>query len=274
MTMSDMTGVNEPIAEVSLTSNVSRPASEAVVPDELVDQVMAKVDAEGLELLGADGVLAQLTKRVLERALDDELTVELGYERGDPDGRGSGNSRNGTSPKTVLTEIGAVPLAIPRDRNGSFEPQLIPKHSRRLDGFNERIISLYAGGLTVRDIRRHLAKIYQVDVSPELISRVTDGIVEELNEWQTRPLEAVYPIMYIDALVIKVRDHGTVVNKPAYLAIGVDVEGRKQVLGIGLGDGDEGAKYWLTVLTEIRNRGVTDVLIAADDERVLDAAVA
>jgi transposase-like protein len=266
MTMSDMTNLNEPAAERSGTSSASAgPVADAVVPDDLVDQVMAKVDAEGLELLGADGVLAQLTQAVLERALDDELTVDLGYERGDPAGHGSGNSRNGTSPKTVLTEIGPIPLAIPRDRNGSFEPQLIPKHSRRLDGFNERIVSLYAGGLTTRDIRRHLAKIYQVDVSPELISRVTDGIVEELNEWQSRPLEAVYPILYIDALVIKVRDHGTVVNKPAYLGIGVDVEGRKQVLGIWLGDADEGAKYWLTVLTEIRNRGVTDVLIVCCD---------
>lgn len=236
-----------------------------IVPAKLLDQLMAKVDAEGLELLGTDGVLAQLTKAVIERALDEELTDELGYERGDRAGRGSGNNRNGTTPKTVLTEIGPVDLDIPRDRNGDFEPKLIPKHSRRLEGFNERIIALYAGGMTVRDIRRHLAKIYGVEVSPELISRVTDGIVDELAEWQNRPLDSVYPILYIDALVIKVRDGGSVRNKAAYLAIGVDVEGRKQVLGIWLGDGDEGAKYWLNVLTEIKHRGVQDVLIVCCD---------
>jgi putative transposase len=141
----------------------------------------------------------------------------------------------------------------------------VPKHARRLEGFNERIVSLYAGGMTTRDIRRHLAKIYGVDVSPELISRVTDGIIDELREWQTRPLDAVYPIVYIDALVIKVRDNGTVINKAAYVAIGVDVEGRKHVLGVWLGDGGEGSKFWLTVLTEIRNRGVNDVIFVCCD---------
>jgi putative transposase len=235
------------------------------VPEDVVDRLMAKVDAEGLELLGPEGVLADLTKRVLERALDEELTDELGYERGDPGGRGSGNSRNGTSPKRILTELGPVDLDIPRDRNGEFDPRLVPKHARRLKGFNERIIGLYAGGMTTRDIRRHLAKMYGVEVSPELISRVTDGVVEELLEWQNRPLEAVYPIMYIDALVVKVRDAGTVRNKAVYLAIGVDVEGRKQVLGLWMGDGGEGAKFWLAVLTEIRNRGVADVLIVCCD---------
>jgi putative transposase len=237
----------------------------AQIPAEIVDQLMATVDAEDLELLGPDGVLATLTKSILERALDEELTADLGYERGDPAGRGSGNSRNGTSPKTVLTDIGAVDLDIPRDRNGTFEPHLVPKHARRLEGFNERIVSLYAGGMTTRDIRRHLAKIYGVDVSPELISRVTDGIIDELREWQTRPLDAVYPIVYIDALVIKVRDNGTVINKAAYVAIGVDVEGRKHVLGVWLGDGGEGSKFWLTVLTEIRNRGVNDVIFVCCD---------
>jgi transposase-like protein len=238
---------------------------DPLVPDEVVDQIMAKADAEGLELLGPGGLLTDLTKRILERALDEELTDELGYERGDPAGRGSGNSRNGTTPKTVLTELGAVDLDIPRDRNGVFEPQLIPKHERRLKGFNERIISLYAGGMTTRDIRRHLAKIYGVDVSPELISRVTDGVVDELNEWQARPLEAVYPILYIDALVVKVRDQGAVRNKAVYLAIGVDVDGRKHVLGLWMGDGGEGSKFWLTVLTEIKNRGTNDVLIVCCD---------
>jgi putative transposase len=245
------------------TASAGSPGS--VVPAELLDQLMAKVSAEGLELLGPDGVLAELTKVILNRALDEELTDELGYERGDPAGRGSGNSRNGSYPKTVLTDIGAVDISVPRDRNGEFDPRIVPKHETRLKGFNERIIALYAGGMTTRDIRRHLKSIYGVEVSPELISRVTDGVVEELNEWQNRPLEAVYPILYIDALVIKVRDQGVVRNKPAYLAIGVDVDGRKHVLGIWLGDGDEGAKYWLAVLTEIRNRGTTDVLIVCCD---------
>lgn len=241
------------------------PAEEPLIPQAMLDELMAKVDVEGLELLGPDGVLAAMTKAVIERALDEELTDELGYERGDPAGRGSGNHRNGSSSKTVLTDIGPVELDVPRDRNGDFEPKLVPKHSRRLEGFNDRIVSLYAGGMTVRDIRRHLKKIYGADVSPELISKVTDGIVDELNEWQNRPLDAVYPILYIDALVIKVRDGGTVINKAAYLAIGVDVEGRKHVLGIWLGDGDEGAKYWLAVLTEIKNRGVADVCIVCCD---------
>lgn len=238
---------------------------EPVLSPEALDELMAKVEANGLELLGPDGVLAELTKVVIERALEEERTDHLGYEKGDPAGRGSGNSRNGTYPKTVLTDIGAVDLDVPRDRNGTFEPQLVPTHSSRLAGFNARIISLYAGGMTVRDIRRHLGQIYGVEVSPDLISRVTDGIVEELNEWQNRPLDPVYPIFYIDALVVKVRDQGTVRNKPAYQAIGVDVEGRKHVLGIWMGDGDEGAKYWLNVLTEIKNRGVADVLIVCCD---------
>jgi len=222
----------------------------AAVPEEVIDQVMAGVESGGFQLLGPDGVLADLTKRLLERAMGEELADHLGYEQGDAGGRGSGNNRNGTSAKTVLTEVGAIDLAIPRDRNGTFDPKIVPKHAR---------------GLTVRDIRRELARMYSIEVSPELISRVTDGVVDELNEWQARPLDAVYPIMYIDALVVKVRTSGTVVNRGAYLAVGVDVEGRKHVLGVWLGDGGEGAKFWLSVLTEIRNRGVTDVLLVCCD---------
>lgn len=239
--------------------------TSAAVTDEVIDAVMAGVDAGGLELLGPDGVLAELTKRLIERGLGEELSEHLGYEAGDPAGRGSGNNRNGTSPKTVLTDIGAIDLDIPRDRNGTFEPQLVPKHSRRLEGFNQNIVHLYARGLSTRDIRRELARMYGVEVSAALISKVTDGIVDELNEWQARPLDAVYPIVYIDALVVKVRTGGTVVNRAAYLGVGVDVDGRKHVLGVWLGDGGEGAKFWLTVLTEIRNRGVTDVLIVCCD---------
>jgi len=241
------------------------PDPGSAVPDDVIDAVMARVDAGGLELLGPDGVLAELTKRLLERGLAEELTDHLGYEPGDPAGWGSGNNRNGTSPKTVLTDIGAVELDVPRDRNGTFDPKLVPKHARRLEGFNQNIIHLYSRGLTTRDIRRELARMYGVEVSPALISKVTDGIVEELNDWQHRPLDAVYPIVYIDALVVKVRTGGTVVNRAAYLAVGVDVEGHKHVLGVWLGDGGEGAKYWLGVLTEIKNRGVADVLIVCCD---------
>jgi putative transposase len=237
----------------------------AAVSDEVIDAVMAGVDAGGLELLGPDGVLAELTKRLLERGLAEEMSDHLGYEPGDLAGRGSGNNRNGTSAKTVLTDIGAVDLDIPRDRNGTFDPKLVPKHARRLEGFNANIVHLYARGLSTRDIRRELARMYGVEVSPALISKVTDGIVDELNEWQARPLDACYPILYIDALVVKIRTQGTVVNRAAYLGVGVDVEGRKHVLGVWLGDGGEGAKFWLSVLTEIRNRGVEDVLIVCCD---------
>jgi putative transposase len=252
---------------VTMTDAENDPPADAraAVPDEVIDAVMAKVDAGGLELLGPDGVLAELTKRLIERGLSEELTEHLGYRPGDPAGRGSGNNRNGTSAKTVLTDIGAVDLAVPRDRNGTFDPQLVPKHARRLEGFNQNIVALYARGLSTRDIRRELARMYGVEVSPALISRVTDGIVEELNEWQTRPLDAVYPILYIDALVVKVRTQGTVVNRAAYLAVGVDVDGHKHVLGVWLGDGGEGAKFWLAVLTEIRHRGVEDVLLVCCD---------
>jgi len=248
------------ITEPKATSD---PAS--AVTDEVIDAVMAGVDAGGLELLGPDGVLAELTKRVLERGLSEELTDHLGYEPGDPGGRGSGNNRNGTSPKTVFTEIGAVDLDVPRDRLGTFDPKFVPKHSRRLEGFNQNIVHLYARGLSTRDIRRELGRMYGVEVSPALISKVTDGIIEELADWQARPLDAVYPILYIDALVVKIRTQGTVVNRAAYLGVGVDVEGRKHVLGVWLGDGGEGAKFWLSVLTEIRNRGVEDVLIVCCD---------
>lgn len=236
-----------------------------LVPEGVLDELMARVDAEGAELLGPDGLLSQVTKAVLERALDEELTDHLGYEKGDPAGRGSGNSRNGITPKRLQTDIGTIDLEVPRDRNGEFEPRIVPKGTSRLKGFNQRIIGLYARGMTVRDIRDHLTEIYGVDVSPDLISRVTDAVWEELEEWRNRPLDAVYPILYIDALNIKIRD-GIVSNRPAYLAVGVDLEGRKHVLGIWIGDSDgEGSKFWLSVLTELRNRGVDDVLIVCCD---------
>jgi transposase-like protein len=240
-------------------------AIRAAVPPDLIEELMGKVRSEGLDLLGEGGVIAQFTKRILERALDEELTDYLGYERGDPEGRGSGNSRNGTTPKRVLTEIGAVDLDVARDRNGTFEPVIVPKGATRVAKFNENVIALYATGMSTRDIKKTLKRMYSVDVSPDLISRVTDGVVDELKEWQHRPLDAVYPILYIDALVVKVRTSGTVINRPAYLAVGVDVDGRKHVLGVWLGDGGEGAKFWLAVLTELKNRGLADVIFVCCD---------
>ena len=176
-------------AKVPRNTEGGRPGRRPLVDDELADQLLEKAQAEGAELLGPDGLLSQVTKAVLERALAEEMTGHLGYDKHDPAGRGSGNSRNGTTPKTLLTDVGAVNLAVPRDRNGSFEPQIVRKGQTRLEGFNDRIIALYARGMTVRDIRAHLREIYDVDVSPDLISRVTDGVLEELPEWQSRPLD-------------------------------------------------------------------------------------
>lgn len=247
------------------TENEVTESATPLVPVEVLNGLMARVESEGAELLGPDGLLSQVTKAVLERALDEELTDHLGYDKHDPVGRGSGNSRNGTSPKVLLTEAGAVDLDIPRDRNGGFEPKVVPKGTTRLKGFNDRIVSLYARGMTVRDVRSHLEEIYGVDVSPDLISKVTDAVFDELQEWRNRPLDEMYPIVYIDALMIKIRD-GVVQNRPAYLAVGVDLEGRKHVLGIWIGDSKgEGAKFWLSVLSELKNRGVSDVLIVCCD---------
>jgi len=236
-----------------------------LIDDELADQLLGKAQAEGVELLGPDGLLSQVTKAVLERALGEEMTGHLGYEKHDPAGRGSGNSRNGTTGKTVLTDVGAVDLAVPRDRNGSFEPQIVRKGQTRLEGFNERIIALYARGMTTRDIRAHLREIYGVEVSADLISRVTDAVVEELGEWQSRPLDAVYPVVFIDALMVKIRD-GVVTNRAVYLAIGIDCEGAKQVLGLWVGPTTgESAKFWMSVLAELKARGVADVCIVCCD---------
>lgn len=211
-----------------LASEAAEPVGE-LVPEEAIDELVAKVRSEGPELLGEGGVIAELTKKLLERALSEELTDHLGYEWGDPAGRGSGNSRNGATPKRVHPEIGTVDLEVPRNRAGSFEPRIVPKGTTRLRRFNESIVALYAQGMSTRDIKRTLHRLYGVEVSPDLISRVTDGVTEELRKWQHRLLDTVYPILYIDALVIKVRTSGTLVNRPSYLALGVDLEGRKQV---------------------------------------------
>lgn len=238
---------------------------EVVIDDETLDRLMAQVDRDGLELLGPDGVLTELTSRIMNRALEAEMTDHLGYEHGDPAGHGSGNNRNGTSPKQVLTDAGAIPVNVPRDRLGAFEPKLVPKHVRRLDGFNDIVISLVSRGMTTRDVRAHIADAYKVEISPELVSKITDAVIPELRAWQSRPLDPMYPILYLDAIVVKVRTDGRVTNRPVYIAMAVDLDGAKHVLGLWLGTGDEGSKYWLGVLTEIKNRGVTDILIACCD---------
>ena len=236
-----------------------------VIDDATLDRLMAQVDRDGLELLGPNGVLTELTSRIMNRALEVEMSDHLGYEKGDPAGHGSGNNRNGTSPKMVLTDAGAVPVEVPRDRNGEFDPKLIPKHARRLDGFNDIVLSLVSRGMTTRDVQAHLANAYKVEISPELISKITDAVIPELRAWQVRPLDVMYPVLYLDAIVVKVRTDGRVTNRPVYIAMGIDLDGCKHVLGLWLGAGDEGAKFWLGVLTEIRNRGVTDILIACCD---------
>jgi len=249
-----------------MTSNEQRAdRNVSVISDEALDRLMDQVDEQGLELLGPGGVLTELTSRIMTRAMDVELTEHLGYERGDPAGNGSGNNRNGTTPKTVLTDAGEIPVATPRDRNGEFEPKLVAKHQRRIEGFNDLVTGLIARGMTTRDVKAHLAEIYDVEVSPELVSKITDAVLPELRAWQQRPLDAMYPIVYLDAIVVKVREDHVVVNRPVYIAVGVDLDGRKHVLGLWLGKGDEGAKYWLGVLTELSNRGVKDVLIACVD---------
>jgi putative transposase len=236
-----------------------------LIDEQLADQLLGKAQAEGVELLGPDGLLSQVTKAVLERALAEEMTEHLGYEKHDPAGRGSGNSRNGSTGKTLLTDVGAVDLAVPRDRNGSFDPKIVRKGQTRLEGFNDRIIALYARGMTTRDIRAHLREMYDVDVSPDLISRVTDAVLEELAEWQSRPLDRVYPVIFIDALMVKIRD-GVVTNRAVYLAIGIDCEGEKQVLGLWVGPTTgESAKFWMSVLSEVKGRGVADVCIVCCD---------
>src|SRR5262245_33367101 len=207
------------------------------------------------DILGEHGLLKQLTKRVVERVLEAELTAHLGYAPHVRHGTEEQNARNGKGQKTVQTDTGPLDLVVPRDRNGSFAPQLVPKRQRRLEGFDDKILSLYARGLSTRDIQGHLEELYGTEVSPTLISAVTDAVHDKLNAWQNRPLDAVYAVIWLDALVIKVRDQGVVKNRAAHIAIGMTLEGRKEVLGIWL-ESNEGAKFWLRVLTELRNRGV------------------
>ncbi len=232
-------------------------------PDELLDELM-KNYRKPEDLIGENGLLKQLTKALVERAMKAEMTDHLGYEKHDPAGKKTGNSRNGSSKKTIKGEFGNIEIAVPRDRNSTFEPVIVPKGETRFTGFDDKIISMYARGMTTRDIQGHLKDMYGVEVSPTLISQVTDAITEEITLWQNRPLEEVYPIMYLDAVRVKVRHNGTVINKAVYLAIGVTLDGQKDVLGMWVAE-TEGAKFWLQVVTELSNRGVKDIFVACVD---------
>jgi putative transposase len=230
--------------------------------DSALDELLAGKTTE--EIVGPDGLLKQLTKRLVERAMGSELTHHLGYEKHAPEGRGTGNARNGSSRKKIQGDFGAVEIEVPRDRNGTFEPKLIPKHERRFNGFDGKILSMYARGMTTRDIQAHLEEIYGVEVSPTLISQVTDSVVEEVTAWQSRPLEPIYLMVYLDALIVKMRHEGRVENRAVFVAIGVSQDGTKEVLGLWT-SANEGAKFWLQILTEIRQRGVKDIVIACVD---------
>lgn len=230
---------------------------------DLIDQLLADYKSPE-DVLGENGLLKQLTKAVLERALKAELSHHLGYEKHSLEGKNSGNSRNGKSKKTLKGDFGTLPIEVPGDRQATFEPKIVPKGQTRFTGFDDKILSLYARGMTVRDIQAHLEEIYQVEISPALISTVTGAVIDEVRAWQTRPLEALYPIIYLDAIIVKIRDGAHILNKAIYLVIGVNLEGIKEVLGMWVAQ-SEGAKFWLGVVTELRNRGVQDIFIACVD---------
>lgn len=249
---------------MSGVENAEGSTPENGLDEQLVAQLVSRAKAGGLQLTGEGGVLQQLTKRLLESALDGEITDHLGYDKHDPAGRNTGNSRNGTRSKTVLTDVGPVEITVPRDRNGSFEPKIVAKRQKRLTGVDEMVISLAAKGLTTGEISAHLAEVYGAEVSRQTISTITDKVLEGMTEWQNRPLDTVYPVIFIDAIHVKIRD-GQVANRPIYVALAVTCEGRRDILGLWAGDGGEGAKYWLHVLTELKNRGVADVLMVVCD---------
>jgi len=253
---------SEPTRVESLLGPPADPAGDA--QQRWAEQLVGQAQAEGVSLVGPGGLLAAMTKRVLELGLEVEMTEHLGYDKHDPAGRDGGNSRNGTRSKTVLTEVGPVEIDVPRDRDGSFEPKTVRKRQRRLEGLDAMVLSLAAGSMTTGEIAAHLKRVYDTDISKETISKITDAIVAEMNEWLVRPLERVYPVIFIDAIVVKVRD-GQVANRAFYTAIGVTVDGQRDILGLWPSSGGEGAKFWLAVLTELRNRGVTDVCIVCCD---------
>jgi putative transposase len=231
--------------------------------DDVIDELLAGARTEE-EIVGPGGVLAQLTKRLVERALAAELTEHLGYEPHQEPPGGAGNTRNGSTAKTLATEHGPVRIGTPRDRKGSFEPQMVRKGQRRFEGFDDKILALYSRGLSTRDIEAHLAEIYGVQVGRDLISRVTDAVMDDVREWQQRPLDDVYPVIFLDALVLKIREGGSVQRRACYLALGVTVEGERDVLGIWFQE-SEGAKFWMQVLSELKQRGVQDILVCCVD---------
>lgn len=244
------------------------PARELSAADmsALAEDLVASAASQGVQLTGEGGLLTALTRRVLQSALEVEMSHHLGYDKHDPMGRNGGNSRNGTTPKTVRTEIGQVRLAVPRDRDGTFEPQIVPKHVRRLAGFDEAVISLYAKGMTTGDIAAHLEEVYDTEISRDLVSRVTDQVLGDMRTWQSRPLDPVWPVILIDAIVLKVRGGGAVGNRPVYVAMGINLDGCRDVLGMWVGPtGGEGAKAWMNMLTELKNRGIIDACIVCCD---------
>jgi putative transposase len=231
--------------------------------DTLIDELLEDCQ-DPKDILGKNGLLKQLTKRLVERTLEAELSGHLGYEPHSIKGRGSGNNRNGKGHKTVQSDTGALEIEVPRDRNGTFEPQLVKKRQRRLEGFDDKVIALYARGLSTRDIQGQLEELYGAEVSPTLISNVTNAVMEDVRAWQSRPLSAVYPILYFDALFVKSRQEGPVKNKAVYLALGINLEGEKELLGLWIAE-TEGSKFWLSVFNELKSRGVQDCFIACVD---------
>jgi transposase-like protein len=240
------------------------PAQPDALDEQLVGQLVEQARASGLQLTGEGGLLQRLTKLVVESALEGEITDHLGYDKHDPAGRNGSNSRNGSRAKTLLTQVGPVEITVPRDREGSFEPQIVKKRQRRLSGVEDMVLSLSAKGLTTGEISAHLAEVYGAQVSKQTISTITDKVLEGMAEWQNRPLDAVYPVIFLDAINVKVRD-GKVANRPIYVALAVTVDGTRDILGLWAGDGGEGAKFWFQVCTELKNRGVDDVLMAVCD---------
>jgi transposase-like protein len=251
------------------SENIAKMAEAGPVPaaadDRFIEELVTRAKSEGLQLTGEGGLLQRLTKRLLESALEGEMTDHLGYDRHDPAGKNGGNSRNGKRTKTVVTDVGPVAVEVPRDRDGAFEPQIVRKHQRRLTGVDEMVLSLSAKGLTHGEISSHLAEVYGADVSKQAISTITDSVMEGMAEWQGRPLDSVYPVVFIDCVNVTIRE-GQVANRPVYMALAVTAEGHRDILGLWAGgEGGEGAKHWLRVLTELKNRGVQDVLMLVCD---------
>ena len=254
--------VDDAVGRATLRRMVQRPDGERI-PDEVIDQLLAGASTEE-EIAGPGGLLAELTQRLVERAMEVELTDHVGYEpHAEPPG-GTGNTRNGTSPKTLVTEHGQVPIDAPRDRDGSFTPRIVKKRQRRFVGFDDKILALYSRGLSTRDISAHLEEIYGVNVGRDLISRVTDGVMDDVRDWGKRPLEDIYPIVFLDCMVLKIRDGGSIQRRALYLALGVTLDGDRDVLGMWFQE-SEGAKFWMQVLNDLKTRGVRDILIACVD---------